>query len=338
MSPGVSGGLGGLLPSQTPQTNANDDVEQPQAAPRSANASLAELFMTPEYIAAPSVRPEQGAEKDEQPLLQPVSDAPPPPVVDDLKGIPPVPEPAKKPRMPALTDDARAAAAAAAALAMGTGAPGDEEIAHAAPVRPSQLAMTLPTPDAAKLQANNAVEAAQRAAAAKADRFADQRRRQRAAAAAVAAASRPAPQLRLDDGLPGKRHRESISLDDEHDGSGGGAVSSDPDAGPLGEEDIKKKRYQRRLELNRQSAAVSRVRRREYVKELEDKLVAVEKDKFKLQSQVDLMGDENIRLRAQMKALQTQLGKPPSDLPAPAGLGDPSGGPHASGPGSKGPI
>jgi bZIP transcription factor len=142
----------------------------------------------------------------------------------------------------------------------------------------------------------SAVEAAASAAAAKAERFASERRMQRAAAAEASGAP-PAT----------KRSRE----EDTSDIDNGGGLSSDADA-TLAPDELKKKRYQRRLELNRQSAAVSRVRRREYVKELEEKLVSVEKEKFKLQSQVDLMGDENSRLRTQMKNLQTQMGKPPA--------------------------
>lgn len=74
--------------------------------------------------------------------------------------------------------------------------------------------------------------------------------------------------------------------------------------------EIKKKRYSRRLELNRQSAAVSRVRRRAYVEELEDKLVSVEREKLKLEGQVSVMQDENTKLREQMRQLREQLSGP----------------------------
>lgn len=144
--------------------------------------------------------------------------------------------------------------------------------------------------DPAELQAGSAVEEAQRAAAAKAERFADERKQRRMAEAIIA-----------------KRPREELVVD-------GDEGSSDPGDANLPPDELRKKRYLRRLELNRQSAAVSRVRRREYVKELEDKLVGVEKEKYKLQSQVDAMGNENLKLRAQMKALQTQLGRPPAPV------------------------
>lgn len=71
--------------------------------------------------------------------------------------------------------------------------------------------------------------------------------------------------------------------------------------------DLKKKRYNRRLELNRQSAAVSRVRRRAYVEELEGKLMNVEKEKLSLEDQVTVMHAENIKLREQMRQLQEHL-------------------------------
>lgn len=77
--------------------------------------------------------------------------------------------------------------------------------------------------------------------------------------------------------------------------------------------EVKKRRYNRRLELNRQSAAVSRVRRRAYVKELEDKLVTVEQEKVKLERQVGYMNEENTRLREQMRQLHNQLGGPPGN-------------------------
>jgi hypothetical protein len=169
--------------------------------------------------------------------------------------------------------------------------------------RPARKSVSSQLPDASESNArleSSAVEAAASAAAAKAERFATERRMQRAAQASTAA---PATSV--------KRPREEEPSDPEM----GGGLSSDADAN-MPPDELKKKRYQRRLELNRQSAAVSRVRRREYVKELEDKLVSVEKEKFKLQSQVDLMGDENTRLRSQMKALQSQLGKPPTGEPS----------------------
>lgn len=152
---------------------------------------------------------------------------------------------------------------------------------------------------ASELQAGSAVEEAQRAAALKAERFADERKLKRKAEASIA-----------------KRPMEVVAMSGPPSDGGGSGDDGAPSEGDahLTPDELRKKRYLRRLELNRQSAAVSRVRRREYVKELEDKLVGVEKDKYKLQSQVDSMGNENLKLRAQMKALQAQLSKPPAHM------------------------
>lgn len=145
--------------------------------------------------------------------------------------------------------------------------------------RPMKKARALgPRAGEAVATQGSAVEQAQRAAAEKAERFADERKNQRAV----------------------------VESGGEED------VVEEGDAN-LAPDELRKKRYLRRLELNRQSAAVSRVRRREYVKELEDKLVGVEKEKYRLQGQVDTMGSENMRLRAQMRSLQAQLGKPEPD-------------------------
>lgn len=51
--------------------------------------------------------------------------------------------------------------------------------------------------------------------------------------------------------------------------------------------------YQRRLDMNRKSAAVSRVRRRAYVKELEERLAVVEAEKFQLEGKLEIMISQN---------------------------------------------
>lgn len=66
----------------------------------------------------------------------------------------------------------------------------------------------------------------------------------------------------------------------------------------------KKKRYQRRLALNRESAAVSRVRRREYVKLLEEQLVTAEKERVKLAMELDRMQRQHDKLRDQLIKLE----------------------------------
>ncbi len=121
--------------------------------------------------------------------------------------------------------------------------------------------------------ASNAIEEAKQNAQERADKFAQKRKRSR------------------------KQQEEEGKLD-----------------APLSEEDknaspseLKKKRYNRRLELNRQSAAVSRVRRRAYVEELEGKLMHVEREKLNLEDQVGVMQSENHKLREQMRHLHEQL-------------------------------
>lgn len=135
------------------------------------------------------------------------------------------------------------------------------------------------------------MEEAANAARAKAEQFAEERRRSRAG---------DSTQI----GVSLKRNRDDSSGGEECNVS---ESISEPD-GTNSSSDVKRKRYERRLELNRQSAAVSRVRRREYVKELEEKLVGVEKEKLNLESQVAVIGDENERLRLELKSLQSQLG------------------------------
>lgn len=123
---------------------------------------------------------------------------------------------------------------------------------------------------------SSAIEEAKQNAQERADKFAQKRKRTRAAA--------------QHDG-PGKNNG-SDSGDEREPGTAG---------------DLKKKRYNRRLELNRQSAAVSRVRRRAYVEELEGKLILVEREKMTLEDQVSVMTNENGKLQQQLRHLHEQL-------------------------------
>jgi bZIP transcription factor len=66
------------------------------------------------------------------------------------------------------------------------------------------------------------------------------------------------------------------------------------------DDDTKSSRYKRRLALNRESAAVSRIRRRAYIKELEDRLARVEKEKHELIGQVRIMLTQNDEMRSQL--------------------------------------
>lgn len=76
----------------------------------------------------------------------------------------------------------------------------------------------------------------------------------------------------------------------------------------------KSSRYKRRLALNRESAAVSRIRRRAYIKELEDRLAQVEKEKHELIGQVQIMLSQNEKMSSQLTEcfrLVASIQKPP---------------------------
>lgn len=69
-------------------------------------------------------------------------------------------------------------------------------------------------------------------------------------------------------------------------------------------EERKRKRYERRLALNRESAAVSRVRRREYVKLLEEQLVSAEKERVRLADELKDMQQQHSKLRKHLQKLE----------------------------------
>lgn len=69
-------------------------------------------------------------------------------------------------------------------------------------------------------------------------------------------------------------------------------------------EERKRKRYERRLALNRESAAVSRVRRREYVKLLEEQLVSAEKERVRLADELKDMQQQHNKLRRHLQKLE----------------------------------
>lgn len=78
----------------------------------------------------------------------------------------------------------------------------------------------------------------------------------------------------------------------------------------LSPDELKKKRYQRRLALNRESAAVSRVRRREYVKLLEEQLVNAEKERVRLATELSNMQKEHNKLREHLQKLEGRIEEP----------------------------
>lgn len=95
---------------------------------------------------------------------------------------------------------------------------------------------------------------------------------------------------------------------------GGHSAEGDGVDGEDDDEDSKSSRYKRRLALNRESAAVSRIRRRAYIKELEDRLARVEKEKHELIGQVQIMLSQNDKMSSQLTdcfRLVASLQKPP---------------------------
>lgn len=95
-----------------------------------------------------------------------------------------------------------------------------------------------------------------------------------------------------------KRHDEPVDPKTEK--------ISEEDA-KLSPEALKKKRYARRLALNRESAAVSRVRRREYVKLLEEQLVKAESERVRLASELSEMQQQHSKLREHLQKLESRV-------------------------------
>lgn len=69
--------------------------------------------------------------------------------------------------------------------------------------------------------------------------------------------------------------------------------------------------YQRRLDMNRKSAAVSRVRRRAYVKELEERLAAVEAEKFQMEGKLEIMMSQNESYKRRLDQLLLMMIRSP---------------------------
>lgn len=80
-----------------------------------------------------------------------------------------------------------------------------------------------------------------------------------------------------------------------------------PEDAKLTPEERKRKRYERRLALNRESAAVSRVRRREYVKLLEERLVSAEKERVRLATELEDMQQQHNKLQEHLQKLEGDI-------------------------------
>lgn len=101
---------------------------------------------------------------------------------------------------------------------------------------------------------------------------------------------------------------DPTSGNEGHSGRKSGSKSSaDRDDSKTKNEDDseaeKQERYKRRLDMNRESAAVSRVRRRAYVKELEERLAAVEAEKLQLEGKLEIMMSQNESFKKQLEQL-----------------------------------
>lgn len=323
MSPGVSGGLAGTLPQQ-PSLRSTQSLSELFLSPEypastspapalsvaptsNTNASIAastseyshqttqqltqpqdrsQHLRLPDY-AAPAARPSEQAHANPQMHYQPNGHA----SLVRQPALHPLPDEERKLDDLAESKNRKKARAAPRRVAPSANIDSvtDRETS-------SGKSLGRPFGNSETISGRSAVEAAASAARLKADRFAEERKQKRVADGSYG-------------GTGSKRSRDDSSGEECNIS----APLSDADAA-LSPSELKKKRYQRRLELNRQSAAVSRVRRREYVKELEEKLVDVEKEKFKLESQVASMGSENDRLRQVMRDLQAQLGNTNASL------------------------
>ena len=67
--------------------------------------------------------------------------------------------------------------------------------------------------------------------------------------------------------------------------------------------------YERRLALNRESAAVSRLRRRTYVKELEERLAVVEASKLQLEGKLEAVQEQNEDMKRQLEFIFLSLSR-----------------------------
>ncbi|KAI0562483.1 bZIP transcription factor [Gracilaria domingensis] len=205
-----------------------------------------------------------------------------------------------------------AAAAAAAAAAAGAAPPAPPAVSHKTPTplhlsllhNPPSLSVASPVSLALSTSVahtryspkrkpvRSAVEEARLRAQREAETFAESRRPKRDAPLITRQSDvsswgeQPAKRLRTDD-TPRSSDR------DQPLPKGAGDES----------EVEKQQRYKRRLDMNRESAAVSRVRRRAYVKELEERLAAVEAEKLQLEGKLEIMLSQNESFKKQLEHL-----------------------------------
>jgi len=101
----------------------------------------------------------------------------------------------------------------------------------------------------------------------------------------------------------------------DDDGNGNGENDHDDDA----PEKVSHRKYQKRLQKNRDSAYVSRIRRREYTKRLEDGLNRVENEKIELQSRYDALSQKFEVVVQELKTLKNATAAKFKALATPVG-------------------
>lgn len=99
-------------------------------------------------------------------------------------------------------------------------------------------------------------------------------------------------------------------------GNDGSSCSDGDDDAP---EKVSHRKYQKRLQKNRDSAYVSRIRRREYTKRLEDSLDRVEKEKLDIQSRFDVLQRKFDLVLTELNALKDATARRFKNLAAPVG-------------------
>lgn len=103
-----------------------------------------------------------------------------------------------------------------------------------------------------------------------------------------------------------------------------------PESGATGKEEetgekANAKKYERRLKMNRQSAAASRVRREAYIKALEAQLVRLEENQKILEEELHAERTENAQLKENMRAREVQTDEQDiltGQVPQDAAVGD----------------
>lgn len=188
----------------------------------------------------------------------------------------------------------------------------------------------LPSKESARRPVRSAVEEARLRAQREAESFANSRRdpaKREASLAVVGSHSDASGKDGVGERRSSKRsrHEGERSSDGQACKTGPSRASGDDKAKHEDDSEAEKQeRYKRRLDMNRESAAVSRVRRRAYVKELEERLAAVEAEKLQLEGKLEIMMSQNESFKKQLDNLflmVTSGGRPNYPPPPPQGDG-----------------